>query len=140
MVRSTQELLPAFRDKIAELIELMHQDGFDALVFETWRSPERIAELVQKGTGAADSLHGYRAAADVIDAHLMWDAKPAFWQALHRHALALGLGRVRRKESDGVVRWDLPHVQALPGQFDGQVRALLADDARNDLLLEHYTA
>lgn len=137
--RSLKLLAPAFESRVEELLKLMARDGFDPLVYETWRSKEREAELVAAGTGSPDSMHGLGLGVDILDADRMWDAPPKFWQALHRHALALGLGRVKHRGTDGVLRWDLPHVQALPGEFDAQLRKLSAADA-NDFVLDRYTA
>jgi hypothetical protein len=41
------------------------------------------------------------------------------------------------RESDGVLRLDKPHVQALPGQFDAKLRAL-APGERDAFVAKHY--
>jgi hypothetical protein len=139
VVSSLDELLPPFRAKVLELLELVRADGFDPVVFETWRGPARTAELAERGTGAAKSLHGYRVAADIISDEHHWTPPAAFWASLHKHALALKLGRVMHREADGVARIDLPHVQALPGQFDNTLRRL-DDAARTAFLAQRYGA
>lgn len=115
VINSLDLLSYPFKQKVLELLELMRLDGFDAYVFETWRSPARALELEQRGTGIAKSQHTLGLAADIIDRKKYWKATPAFWAALNRHALKLGLGRVEG---------DPPHVQALPPSFDAQLRAM----------------
>jgi hypothetical protein len=109
-------LSPVFREKLELLLGRMAADGFDHLVWETYRSPERALELEQRGTGVRLSQHTLGLAADIIDRRRYWNASPAFVAALHRHALELGLGRV-----DG----DAWHVQALPPKFDAKMRAMV---------------
>lgn len=82
----------------------MHARGFDAVVFESYRSPERAAWLYGFGrkyddgrgvvTNAADNTHTWHAyylAADIISASKEWDAPEAFWEALGECAKAEGL-------------------------------------------------
>lgn len=111
---SLDVLSPAFRERLVELLRRMMADGFDPLVYETYRTPERALELAERGTGAKLSQHSLGLAADVVDRRRYWKASPAFVASMHRHALELGLGRV---EGDA---W---HVQALPPRFDAQLRA-----------------
>ena len=113
---SLDALSPVFRDRLEELLRRMSADGFDALVFETQRSPERAVELAERGAGVKLSQHTIGMAADVVDRRRYWKASPAFVAALHKHALELGLGRV---EGDA---W---HVQALPPRFDARLRAMV---------------
>lgn len=109
-------LTPAFRERLEQLLARMAADGFDYLVWETYRSPERALELEQRGTGVRLSQHSLGLAADIIDRRRYWNASPAFVAALHRHALELGLGRV-----DG----DPWHVQALAPRYDAKMRAMV---------------
>lgn len=134
---SLDVLEPAFRARVEILLERMRQRGFRPKVFETYRTPERAAELEQRGTGKANSLHAFNLAVDIIDELRAFKAPPAFWDALHAEALALGLGRVKHQTKTGALEWDLPHVQALPGRFDQQLR-VMAPALRDGFLTARY--
>lgn len=135
--RSLDKLVPSFRRKVEELLALMKRDGFHPLVWETYRTPERAAELAKEGTGKALSQHSLGLAVDIVDKDLRWNASREFWDALHNHALALGLGRIKRRDKKGNLDWDWPHVQALPGSYDGRLR-LLSEVAREQFLQTRY--
>jgi len=137
---SLEKLVPSFRVKVLELLQRMRGLGFRPVVFETYRSPSRAAELAAKGTGVALSQHTLGLAVDILDAEKMWDAPRVFWDALHRNALELGLGRIKRRDVNGNLDWDLPHVQALPGAYDAKMRALLTAARREEFLRERYLA
>lgn len=139
IVSSLDELLPPFRAKLEQLLILMRGDGHDPMVHETYRAPARALELAERGTGKERSQHTLRAAADILDRARYWKAAPQFWDDLHRHALQLGLGRVKKRDVNGNLVWDLPHVQALPGAYDAQMHALAPAD-REQFLLQRYAA
>lgn len=136
--RSLDSVNPRFAAKVRVLLARMGQRGFSAKILETHRSEERAAQLEAKGTGKARSMHARRVAVDIGENDATpWVAAPGFWEALHEEALAVGLYRVKRREKDGVLRWDLPHVQALPGSMDAKVWAM-GPDAIDALLAQHY--
>lgn len=125
IVSDLGELHELVRPKVTRLLELMRAEGFDPIVWETYRAPERAAELATTGKGKARSMHVHRLAADIIDRKLYWSAPPAFWESLHRNALAVGLYRVNKKDpKTGAVYIDPPHVQGLPGNYDAKVWAM----------------
>jgi hypothetical protein len=120
VVSDLDMLVPAFRVRVEAVIADMQAQGFDAKVFETWRSPERVQLLLARGTGSARSFHPLGCAADIISDQYMWFAgKHAtkaprglgarFWAALELAAESRGL-----THGAGKTRVDLPHVQALP--------------------------
>ena len=141
VINDMDRLVPAFRAKVLLLLQLMRADGFDPFVWETYRSPQRAAELAEEGTGVAQSQHELGLAVDIVDAAKLWNAPPGFWAALERHALALGLGRVDRTiKPSGRKERDQPHVQALPGKYDAKMRMLATADKREAFLRTRYAA
>ena len=123
--RDPKLLLPAFRTKLELLFRRMEARGFDPMMHEGWRSPQRAAELARQKKGIVDSLHIYGAAADIISKKTAW-SNPAFFKALGQEAEAIGLtwgGRFADVDST--------HVQAVPGRLENTFRALAAS-ARND--------
>lgn len=137
--RNLDKLVPSFRTRVDQLLGLMRAAGYDPLVWETYRPPERAAKLAAEGTGVLHSQHELGLAVDIVDRGLRWNAPPAFWDALHKYALELGLGRIKRRQPNGALAWDQPHVQALPGRYDTKLRALNAA-ARETYLRTMYTA
>lgn len=135
------KLVPSFRAKVEVLLEQMRATGHRPRVFETYRTAERAAELAKKGTGVALSQHTLGTAVDIVDADdTPWDAPAKFWTDLHRFALDLGLGRIQRKQPNGALAWDQPHVQALPGRYDTKLRTLADAAARDAFVRNLYTA
>jgi len=110
VIRDMARLLPGFREQVELVLADMRGAGFDPYVFETARSPERAAILAARGTGSLHSMHIYGAAADVIDAKLLWSARAAFWTSLTAFAEARGLTCGSRFKH----LHDLPHIQAIP--------------------------
>lgn len=135
---SMLKLVPSFRAKVLQLLALMRAEGFRPIVWETYRSPERAAQLAATGEGVLLSQHSLGLAVDILDADTLWSLSAAFKEALHRHALELGLGRVKHRDKNGHVDWDWAHVQALPGAFDAKMRALLTESKRDDYLRARY--
>lgn len=124
--RDLDALVPSFRARVVKLLARMKARGYDVQVWETYRSPERIALLAARGTGSARSMHAYGVAADIVENDKSpWVANvPGLWQALGEEAEALGLtwgGRWRRR--------DFPHVQAIPVAKQNAVRAATVADA-----------
>lgn len=112
-------LLPSFARKVRQLLSNMRARGFDALLFEGYRSPERARELAARGTGSYPSQHMVGAAADIVSASTMW-ADSRFFKALDEEARKLGLTRVIRK--NGTL--DQPHVQAAPVRVQNRLYAM----------------
>jgi peptidoglycan L-alanyl-D-glutamate endopeptidase CwlK len=123
--RDPSLLLPAFAAKLAELFRRLRALGFDPLLYEGYRTPERAMMLAEKGSGTIDTLHTYGAAADIVSQSKLWD-HPQFFQALGREAEALGMTWGGRFKS----RVDMPHVQAVSAIDEGRLRAL-APSQRN---------
>lgn len=110
---------PKFAAAVLATLNGMQDDGFDPIVYETLRSPERQAWLYgfsrdyDDGDGwrtnaklSFESWHGFGLAVDIISESQQWAAPPAFWTALGAHAASNGLawgGNWHTK--------DLPHVQ-----------------------------
>ena len=135
---SLETLLPTFRKKIDVLLQMMVVDGFDPFVFESRRSKERAKDLSIKGTGIEESQHTIDAAVDILDRKALWKTSQAFFDALHRNSLALGLGRIKHKDKNGKVDWDWAHVQALPGNQDKKLYALGDAAKREEFLRKTY--
>lgn len=116
-IADTAYLQPTFRAKVEALLARMQADGHDPLVWETYRTPARAKLLSDRGTGVkprADGsipigMHQLGLAVDIVSASKRWTPPKAFWDALGKHAEALGLtwgGRWKRV--------DKPHCQAVP--------------------------
>lgn len=107
--RDPSKLLPGFAEKVETLFGRLRARGFNPLLWEGYRTPERALELKRRGVGARISMHSYGAAVDIIDAEAYWNAESDFWEAVGEEAQALRLtwgGNWRRG--------DKPHVQAIP--------------------------
>lgn len=127
-VADPTELLPPVRERVERLMAWLREDGYEPVLHETYRTPQRAAQLAGSGNGTAipDSMHCYRIAADIICARHKWGCKNhrcAFFDVLHAKALALGFTRVRLTEpKTGRKYWDGPHVQAVPVAVQNRVR------------------
>jgi hypothetical protein len=110
--------LPAFADKIERVMQYMRARGHDAVVFEAYRSPVRVAHLVQVGTGVSDSMHEYGGAVDIVDRKLLWNASAAFKRDLIAAVEAEGLtsGHTFSNKDD----W--AHAQAVPVRLEQAFR------------------
>jgi peptidoglycan L-alanyl-D-glutamate endopeptidase CwlK len=119
-------LQPRFRGKVRTLIDRMRVRGFDAYVFETWRSRARNKVLSDRGTGISPNadgsipigMHELGLAVDVISQSRQWGPGQAFWAALGQEAEALGLNWGGTWSTP-----DLPHVQAVPVNKQNEMRA-----------------
>ncbi len=114
-----EALIPAFRERVIEVVVDLEGQGFDPMVWETYRSAERIRILAARGTGSMHSFHRLRCAADIISRSKMWRAGKPFWLALERAAEARGL-----THGAGATRVDLPHIQAVPHGWYGTLARL----------------
>lgn len=120
--RNPENLLPAFRQRLERVFEDMRAAGFSPLLWEGYRTPERARKLAAGGVGIERSLHTLGAAADVVDAVKLWNASPAFWEALAHAARANGL-------TSGSDFGDPPHVQAVPVAKQSELRAAADKDS-----------
>lgn len=126
-------LQPRFRAKVDQLVARMNARGFDAIVWETYRTRARNIALSKKGTGVkplADGtvpigMHELGLAVDVVSKSKRWSPAPAFWSALGAEAKALGLtwGGLWRNPKTGKLGRDKPHVQAVPVGKQNAMRA-----------------
>jgi len=128
-ISDPDELLPPVRERVARLTAWLREDGYEWVLHETYRTPERSAELVAAGKSqvkGGPSMHCYRIAADIICGKHKWGCanhRCDFFDRLHSKALALGFTRVRLTEpKTGRKYWDGPHVQAVPVAVQDQVR------------------
>ena len=139
-----ETLLPGFRERVMVLLEAMRWRGWNPMLYETRRSPERAAMLAKRGTGSASSMHCLDAAADIVDAdrdnvdrvtsESLWHAPPQFWADLEDIAESLGLVRLYKRgvthdATDGNAEsWDMPHVQACEVSEQSALRAMSRDE------------
>jgi hypothetical protein len=119
LVRDVEALAPAFQSPVVTIVERMKAGGFDPLIWETYRSPERAAMLAKKGSGIALSMHCYGCAVDIISESKKWNAGFAFWRRLRDEAESLDLVSGARFS-----RRDKPHIQCVPIASQGYVRSL----------------
>jgi hypothetical protein len=121
-------LVPAFRQKIVQLLSNLRARGFDPIVFDAVRTAKEAQANAAKGTGIVDSLHLYGLAVDIIDADKGW-SNPVFFKALRDEAEKLKLTSGARFS-----KIDWPHVQAVPVSAQKAVRALATAAARNEFV------
>lgn len=122
--RDLSKLDATFRERVLDLVRAMNARGYDAYVFEAWRSEERAAEMVRRGTGKRLTMHRLGLAVDILSRSKMWDPPISFWTALGEESRALGLtwgGNFRS-------RVDRPHVQALPADRDHWANTATEDE------------
>lgn len=133
---STAQLAPKFVAALLQMLALMRAQGYDPVVYETYRTPERQAFLFGFGrtyddgrgvvTHAPDTTktwHGYGLAADVISASKEWDAPASFWLALGAAAAKCGL---TWGGNWPIIERDKPHVQ-----WGAPMRQTPSDEAVN---------
>lgn len=135
-VADIEALQPVFRAKVETLLARMQADGFDPMIWETYRTPARAKLLSDRGTGIAPradgsipiGMHQLGLAVDIVSSTRKWSPKPAFWTALGAEAKALGLtwGGLWRNPKTGKLGWDKPHVQAIPVASQRAYRATFA--------------
>jgi hypothetical protein len=121
-ISDLNRLLPSMKVTVQKLLEAMESEDLAPKVLETYRSPQRAAELAAKGTGIALSVHTYGAACDIVcDNHLYecdkWGCP--FFQVLEREAKRLGLVSGARW-----TRADWPHVQGVTVAEQGKLRSM----------------
>lgn len=125
--RDLGRLLPGFRERLERVLGAMSRAGWQPLVWEGYRSPERAAQLAKGPHRAiALSMHTLGAAADVVNGANPanpWQAPDAFWADLGRLA-----------EQEGLTwggQWsppDRPHVQAVTVAQQAAFRRMSADE------------
>ncbi len=127
--RST--LAPLFARRLTSVLQDMEAAGFDPIIFETLRTPERQQfiygfgrtyddgrGIVTHSSDADETWHGFGLAADIISKSAKWDAPSKFWSALGAACMARGLtwggdwNRDGRSVDERFV--DRPHVQFGP--------------------------
>jgi hypothetical protein len=123
VIQSLDCLATGFHTRVSVMLAQFAAQGFDPVVAESCRTPERQAWLfgfgrewddgrgvvTQAATGE-HSWHTYGLAVDITSQRNGWDAPAAFWRALGECAKAQGLtwgGSWPRFQ-------DRPHVQAGP--------------------------
>lgn len=94
------KLDPAFAARLLQLLDLMHQAGYEPLVYETYRTPARqkwlygLGRTHHKGlkpvTWTLHSKHCEGRAADIISKRKLWN-DPKFFEALRINAQKVGL-------------------------------------------------
>ena len=120
-------LVPAFADRVVLLVARMRARGHDAVVWETYRTPERAAKFAEAGVGSADSMHCYGLAADIISEASAWNAPADFWAALGEEARKLGLVWGGDWHGQQRPHGDKPHVQAIRVSEQRAFRAMDAE-------------
>lgn len=113
---------PTFARAAQVVFTRMRERGFDPVLFEGYRSPERAARLAGVGTGIASSMHSYGLAVDIIDRKLAYNAPRAFWDAVGAEGEAAGLVWGGRWTNP-----DRPHLQAVTVAQQNTVRRGSAD-------------
>lgn len=135
-----EQLLPAWREKVRELMLRMGELGHRPVLFDGLRTPEEAIKNAAKGTGIIDSIHCYGAAADLICDRHGWSCHQAgchFYDVLGREAEALDMvwgGRFSRA--------DLPHVQGIAVAQQAEMRSLgmepITAHARDALVQKYF--
>lgn len=127
-----EKLAPFFHRDVLRLLIRMRKRGFDAVVFEACRSPERAKYLygfgreyddgrgvITKAATVWETWHGFGLAVDIISESKRWNASAEFWSALGEECRSLGLRWGNDWDMDGVPVErdadenfsDRPHVQ-----------------------------
>ncbi len=91
--RDPAMLLPSFADTVEVLFRRLRAEGYDPMLNESYRSPERGARLKSLGYSQAGdkSMHVHGAAVDIISASGGWQGSEDLWQAMGPIAEDLGL-------------------------------------------------
>lgn len=98
---SINSLAPYVAERVAKLIEAMNARGYDAVIYEARRSPERQSWLYSIGrtrqksrkcvTWTMYSKHLNGKAVDIISKSHGWNAPGDFWIALATEARKVGM-------------------------------------------------
>lgn len=139
--KSLDELHPAFREKVEQLLTNLEARRAKPLVWETVRSPERAELLRKQGKSKSGnrSMHCHRAAVDIIHRKDFWGNR-AFFRVLGEEAEKLGLLWGGNWDEDPDTRdrfYDGPHVQAIPLRLQNEFRALPTEE-QNDYLKAYF--
>lgn len=114
--RHLESLDPAFRVKVAAMLEVLRAEGWEPVIISGRRTLKQQRRIVRAGNSRTmKSLHLCGRAVDVADARYGWRGEARqldfpFWEALGRAARAQGLiwgGDWKRP--------DIPHVQSHKG-------------------------
>lgn len=130
-------LMIPFRERIVALLGRLTALGLHPLLWETYRSPERAAQLVAQGKSHAKgglSMHCYGIAADVICRDHHWECHAHgcdFFQALGEQAKRCGL----TWGGDWASLHDLPHVQGVPVEMQERIRHAASQAERESILV-----
>ena len=118
--RDPESLLPSFADRVEILFQRLRALGFDPIVNEAYRSPERGARLKDLGYSQAGdkSMHVHGAAVDILSASGGWQGSEDLWQAMGPIAEELGLVWGGRWSF-----YDPAHVQAVAVNEQGKLRS-----------------
>lgn len=131
--RDLDALVPSFRAKVVRVLARMKARGYDVQVWETYRSPARIALLAARGTGSPRSMHEFGVAVDIVEADKTpWVAnKPGLWTALCEEYEREGITAGARFRT----RKDYPHGQGVKVAQQNAVRAARGDAAKIDAIV-----
>ena len=123
--RDPSKLAPAFADNLEKLFQRLRAQGFDPMLNEGYRSPERGDRLKSLGysQAGARSMHVWGAAADLISASGGWSDSEAMWQAMGPIAEDLGMIWGGRWSF-----YDPAHVQGVEVNEQKRLRGLPIDD------------
>lgn len=118
--RDPAGLLPGFADTLEVLFQRLRAQGFDPVLNEGYRSPERGARLKSLGYSQAGdkSMHVHGAAADILSAAGGWQGSEDFWEAMGPMAESLGLVWGGRWSF-----YDPAHVQAVAVSEQSKLRS-----------------
>ncbi len=123
--RDPAKLAPAFADNLEKLFQRLRAQGFDPMLNEGYRSPERgqaLKDLGYSQTGPK-SIHVWGAAADVISEAGGWRDSEAMWEAMGPIAEDLGMVWGGRWSF-----YDPAHVQGIEVGEQSRLRGLPVDE------------
>lgn len=136
---TTDGLLPSFKPLVLKVIELQEADGHVAVLFDGVRTKAEAARNFKKGTGVADSIHCYGAAADVICGEHGWSCAAhgcSFFKDLQRNVESLGL-----LSGATFSKVDRPHFQGVSLKQQAALRKLgvgEGSEEKRDLLVRKF--
>jgi hypothetical protein len=142
------ELVPVLARIVEQILIDMRALGWNPILFETLRTPERGAYLqsIGRSKNGSRSMHTLRLAADIVDGDLnnvpkmtkegYWNAPDKFWADLEDLATKYGLTRLYKvgvkpdSTDDDAESWDKPHVQACTVAEQNKLRRMRTDEER----------
>ena len=123
-------LLSSFKPYVLAVEAALVARGFQAIPFDTWRSPKEAAKYAALKVGQANSMHIYKVACDHICALHGWECKKnkcEFFQAYGQEVERVGMIWGGRFKS----RFDAPHMQACTIADQDRVRTIADEVARD---------